>query len=104
MLRTIVGALVAFVLVCGVARAGDVKGKVKSVNAEKSTILLVIGEKEQTFAVAKNVVIEACLGKNITLKDIKPGTFIELITGKEKDKEVVLRMREDKEGKKNAAK
>jgi hypothetical protein len=53
-MRTFVSAAVALVLCAGSLSAADYKGKVKSVDTDKSTITISVDGKDMTFTVAKD--------------------------------------------------
>jgi hypothetical protein len=48
------GALAVFVLLVGGAGAAEFKGKLKSVDADKGTITISLGAKDQTFTISKD--------------------------------------------------
>lgn len=54
MLRQALVGCVAVLLVAGFAPAAEVKGKVKSVDAEKNTVTVTVADKDQAVAVAKD--------------------------------------------------
>lgn len=61
MVRTGV-AVLALAFLCSVALADQIRGKVKSVNAEKNTITVTVDDKDQTLDVAKTAKVYS-LGK-----------------------------------------
>jgi hypothetical protein len=82
MLRSVFCALGVLVLAAGMTWGDEVKGKVKSVDADKSTITVTVGDKDQTLAVSKDAKLS--LGKKVKeLKDIKEGTAVTVITDKD---------------------
>ena len=63
-MRTFVTAALALVLCAGVVLAGEIKGKIKSVDADKGTITLTTADgKDHTLMVSKDSKIEAASGK-----------------------------------------
>jgi hypothetical protein len=87
MLRNLIAAVFVLVLAAGFTLADEVKGKVKSVDADKSTITVTVGDKDQTLSVSKDAKLS--LGKKIKeLKDIKEGTAVTLVTDNDKVTEI----------------
>jgi hypothetical protein len=88
-----------------IAHAEELKGKVKSVDAEKSTITVTVGEQDKTLDVAKDVKVTHRVGKNDKkaksedlpggLGALTAGTDITLTTEKKDDKEVVTQIKVD---------
>ncbi|MBA4065974.1 MAG: hypothetical protein C0501_20095 [Isosphaera sp.] len=62
MFRCLFAGVVAVALSAGAAPAAEVKGKVKSVDAEKFSLVVTVGEKDQTVLVAKDAEVFS-LGK-----------------------------------------
>ena len=87
MFRKLLCTAVALFFVTGGLVAAEVKGKVKSVDADTGTITVTVGEKDQTFTVAKDATISAGTAK--VLKDLKAGDNVTLTTEKKDGKEVV---------------
>ncbi len=87
MLRRLLCTMVALLFMTGGLLAAEVKGKVKSVDADKSTITVTVGEKDQTFTVAKDAKVSVGTVKD--LKDLKAGANVTLTTEKKAGKEVV---------------
>ena len=86
-MRNLVAAVFVLVLAAGLTLADEVKGKVKSVDADKSTITVTVGDKDQTLSVSKDAKLS--LGKKIKeLKDIKEGTAVTLVTDNDKVTEI----------------
>jgi hypothetical protein len=83
MLRNFVSAVFVLVVAAGFTLADEVKGKVKAVDADKGTITVTVGDKDQTLTVAKDVKLS--LGKKVMeLKDVKEGTAVTLTTDNDK--------------------
>jgi hypothetical protein len=92
MLRKFLCAAFVCLLSVGFALADDVKGKVKSVDPDKSTITVTVDDKDQTLPVSKDVKLS--LGKKVKeLKDIKVGADVVLTTSKQDDKDVVTEIK-----------
>jgi Cu/Ag efflux protein CusF len=92
MLRTLVCVVVALVVLAGGLLAAEVKGKVKKIDADKNTITVTVGDKDETYTVAKDAKI--AVGKNIKdLRDIKEGASVTLMTEKKDGKEVVTEIK-----------
>jgi hypothetical protein len=95
----------AILAVSSVVHAEEVKGKVKSVDAEKSSITVTVGEQDRTLDVAKDAKITHRVGKNEKkaksedlpggLGGLTAGTEITLTTEKKDDKEVVTQIKVD---------
>ena len=103
MMRTFLGAVLALLLAAGGLLAEEIKGKVKSVDAEKSTITVTVGDKDTTYNVAKFASIYT-LGKgkkaqpmDITggLKGVGEGADVTLTTEKKDDKDQVIKVQVD---------
>jgi hypothetical protein len=81
------------------AWSDEVKGKVKSVDADKSTITVTVDDKDQTFTVAKDAKVYSLVGKNAKkaqpqdiaggLKGVNQGVDVTLTTEKKDTKETV---------------
>jgi hypothetical protein len=108
MIRMLVGCLFAILLFTGNARAqlppvkgvtGEVHGIVKSMDAEKSTVTVKVGDKEQTLTIAKDARFQPCLNPAKSAGDLKPGTFLVLFTAERDGKVVVIDLAEDKKAK-----
>jgi hypothetical protein len=69
MFRCVFAGVAAVALSAGAAPAVEVKGKVKSVDAEKSSLVVTVGDKDQALAVAKDAEVFS-QGKT---KNDKPG-------------------------------
>src|SRR5262245_31242530 len=54
MLQKFTVAVACLVVCAGLSLAEEIKGKVKSVDADKGTLTLTVGDKDQTIAVAKD--------------------------------------------------
>ena len=57
MLRKLLGALVASVVLVGISFADEYTAKVKSVDTDKQTITFTVGDKEMTLPVSKDAEI-----------------------------------------------
>jgi hypothetical protein len=82
---------------------GEVHGIIKSTDAEKSTVTVTVGDKEQTLTITKDARFQPCLAPAKTAGALKVGTFIVLFTAERDGKVVVIDLGEDKKAK-NAAK
>jgi Cu/Ag efflux protein CusF len=90
MLRRLLCTAVALLFVTGGLLAAEVKGKVKSVDADKGTITVTVGEQDQTFTVAKDAKVSVGKVKDVKdIKDLKVGANVTLTTEKKDGKEVV---------------
>jgi hypothetical protein len=95
----------AILALSSIARAEELKGKVKSVDAEKSTVTVTVGEQDKTLDVAKDAKVTHRVGKNEKkaksedlpggLGALTAGTDITLTTEKKDDKEVVTQIKVD---------
>jgi hypothetical protein len=90
-----------FVIGAGVVLADEIKGKVKSVDAEKSTITLTVENKDTTYDVARFATFGQLTGnaKKPTLgelsgglKAIKEGADVTVTTEKKDNKEFVSKV------------
>jgi hypothetical protein len=93
MLRKFVCAVVAVVLCVGVVLAGEIKGKIKSVDADKGTITVTATDgKDHTLALAKDAKVQAASGKDLKdgIKDkhLKAGTEVVVQCEKKGEKEM----------------
>jgi opacity protein-like surface antigen len=98
-MRTLLTMALVLFAVPALATAEDVKGKVKSVDAEKSTITVTVGEADKTFDVSKDAKITHKVGKNEKkaktedlpggLGALTAGTDVTITTEKKDDKDVV---------------
>lgn len=100
MIRKFAASVVAVLVCCGFAMSEDVKGKVKSVDAEKNTIVVTVGDKDMTYTVAADAkIVTVAKGKKGKpgvetpladgLKGLKADTEVTLTTEKKDDKETV---------------
>lgn len=71
-------ALAVVLCWAAVSSAGEIKGEVKAVSPDDSTITVAVGGKEMTYFVA--VIADINVGEAKELKDIKPGTKVVLTT------------------------
>src|SRR5258707_14528545 len=98
MFRKFVCGVFAFVICAGVSLAEDLKGKIKSVDAEKNTITVTIGDKDQTFTLDKDAKILDTKGKEVA-GGIKASLFkkaglpVTVTTEKKDDKDVVTKVK-----------
>jgi hypothetical protein len=65
MLRSFVCALIALVFVAGGALADEIKGKFKSVDADKSTLTITVDGKDKEFKIAAGTKFVGPAGKEI---------------------------------------
>src|SRR3954451_23638645 len=78
MIRTMTAALIALAVLAGTSRlsAEEIRGKVKSVDGEKNTITLTVGEADRTFQVAGDAKVVGLYGKKLkkaALLDVAEG-------------------------------
>jgi len=97
MMRKLFCALSALVVCAGLSLADEVKGKVKSVDVEKNTIVVTVGDKDQTFTLSDDTKIVNSKGKDVkdkakAIKGIKPDTELTITTEKKDDKDVVTKV------------
>ena len=101
-------SIALFISTCAL-RADTIPGKVKSVDAEKNTITLTVGDKDQTLSVPKDTKIFTLVGKgkkaqpqDVTdgLKGVKEGQSVVVTTEKKDDKDVVTQIKVEPEPKK----
>ena len=64
MFRLLAVAVALLILCVGRAGAADIEGKLKSVDPDKSTVVLTIGDKDQEFTVPETA--------ELTVQDVKP--------------------------------
>ena len=105
MFRNLMCAVCALVLGAGVAWADDIKGKVKLTDADKGTITLTVGDKDQTLTVGKDVKITQQVGKKEAkaktedvpggLTGLAAGTDVTVTTEKKDGKDVVTTIKVD---------
>jgi hypothetical protein len=93
MLRKFVCAVAAVVLCVGVVLADEIKGKIKSVDADKGTITVTAADgKDHTLTVGKDTKLQAASGKDLKegIKDkhLKAGAEVVVQCKKEGGKEV----------------
>jgi hypothetical protein len=86
-MRKLLCSTVALLFVTGGLLAAEIKGKIKSVDADKSTITVTVGDKDETFTVAQDAKISVGTVKDV--KDLKPGANVTLTTETKGGKEVV---------------
>jgi hypothetical protein len=91
-MRTFVSAALALVLCVGVALAAEIKGKIKSLDADSRTVTVTTADgKDHTLTIAKDAKIEAASGKALKegLKDkhLKAGTEVVVQCEKKDGKE-----------------
>ena len=106
-------AALTFVLAAFPLWAESVPGKVKSVDPDKNTITVTVGDKDTTFTVDKASKMYATTGKGKKtmksdiadgLKGIKEGQSVVLTTEKKDDKEIVNEIKVEQEMKKKKKK
>jgi hypothetical protein len=98
MLRKLVGALVLVVLMVGFLVAAEYKGKVKSVDTDKNTITVTVGDDDKTFTVSDDTKIIGRKGTAVkdglkNEKAFKTGNSVTITTEKKDDKEVVTEIK-----------
>jgi hypothetical protein len=87
--RLISGLVVSFVLlIAGIVPAEEIKGKVKNVNAEKSTITITVDDKDKTMDLAKDIKVIGLVGKN--LKKAKVQDILDGLTAVKEGADVTL--------------
>ena len=113
MLRKLVAAALGIVLVAGIVLADEIKGKVKSVDADKNTITVTVKvddkDTDKTFTVTADTKVQAkkksgeLVDVEGGLKAVKEGQDVTITTEKKDDKEVVTQILVPRErGKKKA--
>lgn len=105
MTRILAPVLLALFAAPSLLRAEEIKAKVKSVDADKSTITITVDDKDQTLDVAKDVKVTHMVGKNEKksqsedvaggLGGLTAGTAVTLTTDKKDDKTVVTQIKVD---------
>jgi Cu/Ag efflux protein CusF len=105
MLSRLFGVSCLLVLGIAVAGADEIRGKVKKVDAEKSTITITIDDKDQNFDVPKEARVVGLFGKKAKkaqqldlpggLAAIKEGANVTITTEKKDNKDVVSQVRVD---------
>jgi hypothetical protein len=88
MVRTLFSALFALLIAAGGSWAEEIKGKVKSVDASKSTITVTVNDKDRTLTVAKDAKVFQLVGKK--LKKAQPQDVPGGLAGLEAGKEVTV--------------
>jgi hypothetical protein len=78
MLRKVLVALFVFGVTLGFALADEIKGKVKSVDADKNTITVTVDGTDKTFDVNKDATVK--VGKATKLGEVKAGANVILTT------------------------
>jgi hypothetical protein len=81
-------ALAVCLLLGGLVQAGEIKGKVKIADSDKSTITVTVDDKDQTLSVAKDAKITQLVGKN--LKKAQPQDVAGGLNGLSTGSEVTL--------------
>ncbi len=97
-MRSFVSGILALVLCVSVVLADEIKGKIKSVDADKGTITVTSSDgKDRTLTVSKDAKIVGASGKDLKegLKDkhLKAGIPIIVITKKEGGKEILIELK-----------
>lgn len=79
----LLGSLVALVISAASARADEVKGKLKSVDADKHTLTVTFIDKDQTFQFSADVKVVHLVGKKAKKAQTEdlPGGVTALTTG-----------------------
>jgi len=105
MIRTLSLVAAAMLALPTLLLAEEVKGKVKSVDAEKSTITITVDDKDQTLDVSKDVKVTHLVGKKEKkaesqdlpggLGALTAGTAVTMTTEKKDDKDVVTAIKVD---------
>ena len=97
MLRTFVAAVLGLVLVGGGLLAEEIKGKVKSVDADKKVITVTVDGKDKEFKVTDTTSIVGPKGKalkeGLKAKGLKEGANVVLTTDKKDGKETVTEVK-----------
>ena len=106
MVRKLFAAVLALVVLAGVSVAGEIKGKVKSVDAEKNTMTVTVKDGDATkdvtiacndktkFETANAKVKEKLATEGLKCKDCfgKPGANVTITTEGEGDKAVATKV------------
>ena len=105
MMKTVAPALLALFLAPSLLQAEEIKGKVKSVDTDKSTVTITVDDKDQTLDVPKEAKIIRMVGKNEKkampedlpggLGGLKAGTAITITTEKKEEKDVITQIKLD---------
>jgi len=100
MLRHLSGTLLVLTLVLGVALGDEIKGRVKSTDAEKNTITVTVNDKDQTFNLSKDAKFVGLYGKKLNkakildipggLSGVRAGANVTVTTEKKDEKEVAI--------------
>ncbi len=97
MVRMFVAALLGLVLMGGSLLADEVKGKVKSVDADKKVITVTVDGKDKEFKLNDNTSVVNSKGKTVKqglkAKALKAGANVTLTTEKKDGKEVVTEVK-----------
>ncbi len=104
MLRVLSGGVFAVVLVfSGALVADEIKGKVKNVDADKSTITITVEDKDKTYNLDKDFKVVGLVGKKLKkaklqdlpggLTAVKTNAEVTLTTTKVEAKEVVSQIK-----------
>lgn len=105
MKRVRIPALFALVLALGATQlpAEEIKGKVKSVDPDKHTVTLAVGDAEKTFDVAADAKVTGLFGKKLKkavsqdvqggLKGVKEGSEVTLTSEAKEGKATVTQVR-----------
>jgi hypothetical protein len=97
-MRMFVSAVLALVLCVGVALADEIKGKIKSVDADKGTVTVTAADgKDHTLVMSKDTKIQAASGKDLKegIKDkhLKAGAEVVIQCKKEGGKDVCTELK-----------
>lgn len=103
MLRNLVCTLTVGLVCLGMLQADEIKGKVKSNDAEKSTVTVTVADKDQTVDVAKDAKITRLVGKKLKkaqpedvpggLTGLTAGADVTITTEKKDGKDVATAIR-----------
>jgi hypothetical protein len=116
MSRTLTFALVVSLIALGAGRlkADEVRGKIKSVDADKHTVTLTVGDIDRTLHVANDAKVSGLYGKKLKkavaqeipggLQGVKEGAIVSLTTEKDEVKQIKLEDLQPKAKKKNKGK
>jgi hypothetical protein len=97
MLRTLVSSLVALLVLSGGLLAEEIKGKIKSVDADKSVLTVTVDGKDKEFKIGEGTKILNPAGKEakngLKNPNLKEGTDVTITCEKKDGKEVVTEVK-----------